>query len=132
MNDNEQNPFQQNTTHSTYEDVSQEIGTTDDERLFGMLIYLTSFFAAFFAPLIIWLIKREHSQFVDRIGKDYLNFFISYSIWSIVAALLCLILIGFILLAILAILAFVFTVIGAIKAYNGETYLPPLSIRLIK
>ncbi|UXV31793.1 DUF4870 domain-containing protein [Mammaliicoccus sciuri] len=94
-----------------------------------MLIYLTSFFASFFAPLIIWLIKRENSPFVDRIGKDYLNFFISYTIWGFVATLLCLILVGFILLAILA---FVFTVIGAIKAYNGETYLPPLSIRMIK
>ncbi|RIO20578.1 DUF4870 domain-containing protein, partial [Mammaliicoccus sciuri] len=40
--------------------------------------------------------------------------------------------VGFIILPILAILAFIFTVIGAIKAYNGETYLPPLSIRMIK
>lgn len=132
MSENEQNPFQQTSTHSTYEDVSQHIYTTDDDRLFGMLIYLTSFFASFFAPLIIWLIKRENSPFVDKIGKDYLNFFISYTIWGLVASLLCLILVGFILIPILAILAFVFTVIGAIKAYNGETYLPPLSIRMIK
>lgn len=132
MSENEQNPFQQTSTLSTYEDVSQHIDTTDDDRLFGMLIYLTSFFASFFAPLIIWLIKRENSPFVDKIGKDYLNFFISYTIWGLVASLLCLILVGFILIPILAILAFVFTVIGAIKAYNGETYLPPLSIRMIK
>ncbi|ARB40073.1 MULTISPECIES: DUF4870 domain-containing protein [Mammaliicoccus] len=132
MSENEQNPFQQTTTHSTYEDVSQHLDTTDDDRLFGMLIYLTSFFASFFAPLIIWLIKRENSPFVDRIGKDYLNFFISYTIWGIVGTLLCLVLVGFIILPILAILAFIFTVIGAIKAYNGETYLPPLSIRMIK
>ncbi|MDT3995693.1 DUF4870 domain-containing protein, partial [Mammaliicoccus fleurettii] len=64
--------------------------------------------------------------------KDYLNFFISYTIWSIVSGLLCLILIGFILIPILTVLLFVFTIIGAMKSYNGETYLPPFSIRFIK
>ncbi|MEY9141888.1 putative Tic20 family protein [Mammaliicoccus lentus] len=42
------------------------------------------------------------------------------------------IIIGIILLPILAILVFIFTIIGAVKAYQGETYLPPLSIRFIK
>nr|WP_026023729.1 DUF4870 domain-containing protein [Mammaliicoccus lentus] len=112
--------------------IDNQTSTNDDERLFGMLIYLTSLFTALIAPLIIWLIKRDESSFVDRIGKDYLNFFISYTIWGIVAGVLCLIIIGIILLPILAILVFIFTIIGAVKAYQGETYLPPLSIRFIK
>ncbi|MBW0766141.1 MULTISPECIES: DUF4870 domain-containing protein [Mammaliicoccus] len=132
MNNNEQNPFQQSTLNDDNAQLHQNTNTTDDDRLFGMLIYLTSFFTSLFGPLIIWLIKRDGSPFVDRVGKDFLNFFISYTIWSIVAGLLCLILIGFILIPILTVLLFVFTIIGAMKSYNGETYLPPFSIRIIK
>ncbi|MGK9044472.1 DUF4870 domain-containing protein [Mammaliicoccus vitulinus] len=132
MTNDEQNPFQHSTLNEDNAQLNENTNTSDDDRLFGMLIYLTSFFAAFFGPLIIWLIKRDDSPFIDKIGKDYLNFFISYTIWSIVSSLLCIILIGFILLPILAILLFVFTIIGAIKAYKGETYLPPLSIQFIK
>ncbi|WP_210620010.1 DUF4870 domain-containing protein [Mammaliicoccus lentus] len=133
MTNNEQNPFQESTIHDENNiNFDNQASTSDDERLYGMLIYLTSIFTTLIAPLIIWLIKRDDSPFVDRIGKDYLNFFISYTIWGIVAGVLCLIIIGIILLPILAILGFIFTIIGAVKAYQGETYLPPLSIRFIK
>ena len=133
MTNSEQNPFQESTIHEENNiNIDNQTSTNDDERLFGMLIYLTSLFTALIAPLIIWLIKRDESSFVDRIGKDYLNFFISYTIWGIVAGVLCLIIIGIILLPILAILVFIFTIIVAVKAYQGETYLPPLSIRFIK
>ena len=133
MTNSEQNPFQESTIHEENNiNIDNQTSTNDDERLFGMLIYLTSLFTALIAPLIIWLIKRDESSFVDRIGKDYLNFFISYTIWGIVAGALCLIIIGIILLPILAILVFIFTIIGAVKAYQGETYLPPLSIRFFK
>ncbi|MGG4549965.1 DUF4870 domain-containing protein [Rossellomorea marisflavi] len=98
----------------------------------AMLIYLTSFFTTFIGPLIIWLMKREDSEFVDFHGKEYLNFLISYTIYSIVASLLMLILIGFVLLPVVGILAFVFTIIAAVKSYGGETYRIPTVIRFIK
>ncbi|MBM6628977.1 DUF4870 domain-containing protein [Mammaliicoccus vitulinus] len=132
MTNTEQNPFQHSTLDDDNAQLNENTNTSDDDRLFGMLIYLTSFFGSFFAPLIIWLIKRDNSPFIDKIGKDYLNFFISYTIWIFVSGLLCIILIGFILIPILSVLLFVFTIIGAIKAYKGETYLPPLSIQFIK
>ncbi|MDT3973505.1 DUF4870 domain-containing protein, partial [Staphylococcus saprophyticus] len=84
------------------------------------------------APLIIWLIKREDSPFVDRAGKNYFNFLLSYVIWSIIGTITMLILIGFVLLPIIVILNFIFTIVAAVKAYNGEDYLPPLSIRFFK
>ncbi|MEW5567863.1 DUF4870 domain-containing protein [Rossellomorea marisflavi] len=105
---------------------------TSDEKLMAMLIYLTSFFTTFIGPLIIWLMKREDSEFVDFHGKEYLNFLISYTIYSIVASLLMLILIGFVLLPVVGILAFVFTIIAAVKSYGGETYRIPTVIRFIK
>lgn len=105
---------------------------TDDDRLMAALIYVSSFFGSFIAPLIIWIIKRDESTFIDRTGKNYWNFFISYSIWLTVSTLLMFILIGIIIAPIIAILMFIFTIVGAIKAYQGEDYLPPLSIPFFK
>src|SRR5699024_8807874 len=135
-----------------------------DARLMATLIYVLSFLTTFLAPLIIWLIKREDSAFVDRAGKNYFNFLISYVIWFIISCILMLfiicffffhilsfffffiiivifffisvilmlIIIGFFLFPIVAILNFIFTIVAAVKAYNGEDYLPPLSIRFFK
>ncbi|MCD8904800.1 DUF4870 domain-containing protein [Staphylococcus chromogenes] len=105
---------------------------TDDERLMAVLIYVTSFFTSIIGPLLIWLIKRDTSRFVDISGKNYFNFIISYSIWSIAASLLMFVLIGFVILPIVLLLSFIFHIVAIIKAYNGEDYLPPLSIRFFK
>jgi len=105
---------------------------SSNEKTLAMAIYLTSFFTALVGPLIIWLIKKDESIFVDFHGKEYLNFFISYSIYSIVASILMIILIGFILLPIIGVMAVIFTILAAIKAYNGEIYHIPFVIRFLK
>ena len=52
-------------------------------------------------------------------------------IYNLVAGVLCLLLIGFALLAILHILNVVFVIIAALKASEGQLYRYPLTIRLI-
>ncbi|HLR60442.1 MAG TPA: DUF4870 domain-containing protein [Pseudogracilibacillus sp.] len=98
----------------------------------GMFIYLISFFTAIIGPLIIWIIKKDDSEFVDFHGKEYFNFFISYTVYIFIGSLLMIILIGFIIVPILAIMYFVFTLIALFKAYNGEHYRIPLIFRFIK
>lgn len=102
--------------------------TTNDERIFAMLIYVTSFFTTFIGPLIIWLVKQESSAFVDYHGKHYFNFLISYFIYGIIASISIVIGIGFLLIPVVGIAVFIFTIIGAIKAYEGEIYHIPLTI----
>ncbi|SCU02426.1 membrane protein [Staphylococcus xylosus] len=117
------------------EQVSNTYGNQEpdaDARLMATLIYVLSFFTSLIAPLIIWLIKRDESPFVDRAGKNYLNFLLSYLIWITVASIAIFIIIGIIILPILVLLNFIFTIVAAVKAYNGEDYLPPLSIRFFK
>ncbi|UOQ86430.1 DUF4870 domain-containing protein [Gracilibacillus salinarum] len=106
--------------------------SSNDERLFAMLIYLLSFFTAVLGPLIIWLVKRDESDFIDYHGKEYFNFFISFSIYGIISGLLVFVVIGVALLPLIGIAAFVLTIIALIKAYNGEKYAIPLVIRFIK
>jgi uncharacterized Tic20 family protein len=52
-------------------------------------------------------------------------------IYNLVAGVLCLLLIGFALLAALHILNVVFVILAAIKASEGQMYRYPLTIRLI-
>jgi uncharacterized Tic20 family protein len=82
-------------------------------------------------PLIVWLIKRGDSPEIDAHGKEALNFQISMLIYNLVAAVLCLLLIGFALLAVLHILNVVFVIIAALKAGEGQMYRYPLTLRLI-
>ncbi|GHH98335.1 DUF4870 domain-containing protein [Neobacillus kokaensis] len=103
-----------------------------DERMLAALMYVISFFVPILGPLVIWLIKREESSFIDYHGKEYFNFFISYSVYLFISGLLTIILIGFAALAVLGIMLFVYTIIAAIKAYEGQEYQFPLIFRLIK
>lgn len=106
--------------------------STNDERLFSMLIYLVSFPFPVLGPLLIWMLKRDDSELVDYHGKEYFNFFISYLIYSIVSAFLILVLIGLLLIWIVGIMAVIFTIIALVKAYSGEKYRIPLIFRFIK
>ena len=45
-------------------------------------------------PLIIWLMKKDSSRFLDEVGKETVNYNISILIWFLVCLPFCLILIG--------------------------------------
>jgi len=83
-------------------------------------------------PLIVWLAKRSDSPEIDEYGKESLNFQISMLIYNVIAGVLCLVLIGFIILAILHILNLVLVIIASIQASEGKFYRYPMTIRLIK
>src|SRR5213592_5324422 len=64
-------------------------------------------------PLIVWLAKREDSPEIDAHGKESLNFQISMLIYNAIAAVFCLVLIGFFFLAVLWVLNAVFVIIAS-------------------
>jgi uncharacterized Tic20 family protein len=87
------------------------------------------------APLVVWLIKREESEFVRRQALESLNFQISMTIYALAAALFALTVIG-IVVAIPAILVIgvadvILTIVGAVTVSQGEAYRYPFTIRLI-
>ncbi|HZE56645.1 MAG TPA: DUF4870 domain-containing protein, partial [Chthoniobacterales bacterium] len=83
-------------------------------------------------PLILWLIKRDDAPELDAHGKEAVNFQISMLIYNVVAAIFCLVLVGFAFLAILWILNAVFVIIAAIQASDGKFYRYPMTIRFIQ
>ena len=103
-----------------------------DDRMFGVLIWIVGLFFSIIGPLIVWLVKRDQSAYVDAVGKTVLNFNISYTIWIIVTALLSIILIGIPFLIAAGVMYFVFSIVGAVKANQGEDFTPWLTIRFLK
>jgi uncharacterized protein len=104
---------------------------TNEERLLAAAIYVSSFFTTFIGPLVIWLLKKNESSFVDYHGREYFNFLISYAVYSIISLLLMLVLIGFVTIWIVGILTVVFTIVAAIKAYEGKEYRIPFVFRIL-
>jgi uncharacterized Tic20 family protein len=80
-------------------------------------------------PLIIWMLKKDKSAFLDDQGKEVLNFQICILILSIICIISC---IGIVLLVPLSIAAMIFGIVGGIKANEGATYRYPLNWRIIK
>src|SRR3982074_361300 len=82
-------------------------------------------------PLIVWLAKRADSAEIDAHGKESLNFQISMLIYNVIAAVFCLVLIGFVFLAVLWVLNTVFVIVASIQASDGKFYRYPITIRFI-
>lgn len=89
-------------------------------------------FGNIFAPLVIWLLNREDSAYIDHHGREALNFQIAFTIYMTLAALSTMILIGIILAPIVGIAGLVLMIKAAIKASNGEKYSYPYIFRLVQ
>jgi uncharacterized protein len=109
-----------------------------DERNWGMYCHLAVFagflipFGNIIGPLVIWLLKKEQYAFVDFNGKAVLNFQITVLIALLVSWVLMFVLIGFLLLPAVVIATLVLTIIGLIKAANGEHYHYPFSFKFVQ
>ncbi len=110
---------------------------TNDERSFATFAHLGALagcvipMGSIILPLVIWLVKREESEYVDKQAKEALNFQISMAIMFIVAGLLCFILIGIPILIGLFVFDIVVSIIAAIRANEGRYYQYPINFRFI-
>jgi hypothetical protein len=118
--------------------------TTSDDRTWGMLAHLSALIALMLGgfgvlgPLIVWLIKKDQSAFVDDQGKEALNFqililviFFALGAVSIVTCGLALVITGPLML-VLAIVDIVMVIIAGIAANRGERYRYPFNWRIVK
>ncbi len=114
--------------------ANQSINITMDNKQYTMLMHLSQFasivvpLAGLAAPIIMWQIKKDQSD-IDQHGRIITNWIISSFIYAIVSLILCLVIVGIFLLIALGICSIIFTIIGAVKANNGEVWNYPLSIK---
>lgn len=102
---------------------------TSDERMLAILSHVLTLFFWIFPPLIIYLIKKNESEYVTAHARESLNFQITIGIIGII---LLLTIIGALLLWVLWVLMLVFVIIASIKASENKLYRYPMTIRLIK
>ena len=119
-----------------------------------VLALLTSWFAGFAGMLgarVVYVLKRGESPFVAAHAREAFNFNLSMFIYTLVAIAIGIALGAFsvltlglglllaapaalVLLLVIVVVAVVWLVcslIGAVKAWNGEAYRYPLTIRLL-
>lgn len=89
-------------------------------------------FGTLIGPMVLWQLKRESDPFIDAQGKEALNFQITVAIASAISLLLMVVVIGFFLFGLVAIGALVLTIIGGVKANEGQPYRYPFTWRLVK
>ncbi len=105
---------------------------SQNERTLAIVAHVIGLFTSFVGPLIVWLIKKDSSEYVANHSKEALNFQISIAIYSIVSMFLSVILIGPLLLTALFTAEIVLIVKAGKAASIGGDYSYPLTIRLIK
>jgi len=103
----------------------------DEEKIWAIGAHLGPLVLGVLAPLIVWLVFRERSAFLDRTGKEALNMQISYLIYGFAAGLSIFLLIGIVLLPIVIVAWFVLMIVATVKVANFEDYRYPMIIRFI-
>lgn len=110
---------------------------TPDDRTYATFMHLMLVFATFtvlplvVGPLVMWLIRRERSAFVNDHGKEALNFNISVLLYMIIAGALFACGIGVVLMPVVWVFGLVFSVVAAVAANKGEYYRYPACLRLV-
>ena len=111
--------------------------TTKDERLWGMLTHLSSlggYVLGIFwwvPPLVIWLVKRDESRFLDHQGREALNFQLTMFLGILLSIPLAFVFIGIFTMIGISIYALVYTIIAGLKANEGVWYRYPFSIKFV-
>jgi len=118
-------------TPVNYSGTSLPVANTKDEKTMAMLAHLLGILG-FLGPLIIWLIKKDTSAFVDDQGKEALNFHLTMLIGYLIGGVTLWLCIGAFIMAAVWIVSMIFSIVGAMKANQGIAYRYPFAIRLIK
>ncbi len=107
----------------------QPANPTSDEKTMALLAHVLTFVAPILAPLIIYLVKKDESEYIAYHAKESLNFQISIAIYVLA---LIITIIGILFAWIVGIAAFVLVIVATINAAEGKLYRYPFCIRLIK
>ncbi|MBX3402821.1 MAG: DUF4870 domain-containing protein [Phycisphaeraceae bacterium] len=112
---------------------------TSDQRTYALIMHLSLIASHFLplalviAPLVMWLIKKDESAFLDDHGKEATNFQLSLLLYALLIGALSIISCGIAAVAFipLYVLAIVGMVLGAAAANRGEYFRYPACLRLI-
>jgi uncharacterized Tic20 family protein len=126
------------TAETTATDVEAECPDVSIRNM-AMAVHLTALiawvgvpFGHIIGPLVVWLTQKDKSTFIDREGRESLNFQLSITLYSVIAFILCFIFIGFLLLPAIFVMHVTLSIIAAMRANEGRHYRYPMTIRFIR
>ncbi len=96
--------------------------------LLGFLIPLGNVIA----PLVLWLIARRTSPFVDEQGREALNFNLSIALYAVIAGILILLPVGLVILIATAGMLLVLPIVATVQGARGQEFHYPAAIGFIR
>ena len=108
-------------------------GLSETERHWAVATHLSPlavliFWPLIFSPLVIWLIRKDHSVFNDDHGRETVNFAISFVLLHII---LTVTIFGVLLMPVLWIVGLIAVIRGAVAAGGGEYFRYPMTFRFL-
>ncbi|MEO6943788.1 MAG: DUF4870 domain-containing protein [Lacisediminihabitans sp.] len=100
-----------------------------DEKLWATLVHIGGVFFNFLPALVGYVLLKDRGPFVRQHTASALNFQLTLIIVYVVGAITALVLIGFLILIAAAVANVVFSILAAIAANRGQSYVYPLAIR---
>jgi uncharacterized Tic20 family protein len=104
---------------------------SNDDKNIATITHLGGILFSFIPALVVWLLKKDDSEFIAAQAREALNFQITVLLAQFIAYVLVFILVGFLLLGLIWVFNIIFCIIAAISSSKGEYYRYPFTLRLI-
>ena len=108
------------------------------ERRIAAICHLSGFIGFLFppighllGPLVVWLIYRDKSSFIDDQGREAVNFQLTVTFYVIASSVLVLIIVGIFLLVVLSIFWLVAVLVATARTAKGLPFRYPLNLRIL-
>lgn len=106
---------------------------SDGDRNYSLAIHLSplagfAFPPLILLPLVLWLIRKNESIYVDDHGRESVNFCLSFLLLHVVLAITV---VGLLLIPVLWVVGIVNLIRAAIAASNREYFRYPMTVRFI-
>ena len=108
-------------------------GLTEQDRKYAMAIHLTALLGVFIhlallVPLVLWLVRKQESAYVDDHGREMMNVFLTGLVLVPVCAIT---IIGIPVAIAWVIITFIGFIRGAVAASRGEYFRYPMTMRFL-
>lgn len=104
---------------------------SQDDKTIAILTHLSGVIHLILMPLIVWILKKDTSPYLNDQAKEALNFHISLFIYHFAAAVLSIFLCGIPSIGVW-IFGVVACILAAVACNKGEFFRYPMCLRLVK
>ncbi len=82
-------------------------------------------------PLVIYVSKKDESEFVREHARESLNFQLTLTLLVVIAVITVVLMVGILFLIILPVINLIFVILAALAIDRGEFYRYPIAIKFV-